>query len=70
MSISAVATAGPPEIAFTIDLHSNQDELNSQMKSACKQILSGWDALSDTNIEVSSVEDGYAPLNAVQSQKL
>jgi hypothetical protein len=53
MSASAVATAGPPKIAYTIDLHSNQDELNSQMKSACKQLLPGWDAVEDTDIQVS-----------------
>ena len=44
--------AETPKLAFTIDLHSNQDDLNSHMKAACKQLLPGWDTIADTDIQV------------------
>jgi hypothetical protein len=56
MSKSALATADPPEIAIAIDLHLDQDDLNSQMKAVSKQLLPGWDALLDADIEVSIQE--------------
>lgn len=52
MSSPADIMAETPKIAFTIDLHSNQDDLNSHMKAACKQLLPGWDTIADTDIQV------------------
>jgi hypothetical protein len=53
MACSSVAKMDPPKIAFTVDLQlNNDDDVHSQMKTACKQLLHGWDAFKDTDIEV------------------